>query len=56
MSESENELMIFLIDNYANLQRIVTADDPKKEAEYQLKFVAEKLKILGVKASVLDKL
>ena len=56
MSESENELMILLIDNYANLQRIANADDPIKEAEYQLKIVAEKLKILGVKAAVLEKL
>ena len=51
---SEYQLMVSLIETYANLQRILNADDSKKEVERQLKIAAAKLEIFGVKTSNLD--
>ncbi len=45
----------WLIDTYTKLQRIITSNEPKKEAEYQLRAAAEKLKAMGVDTSKLDK-
>lgn len=47
-------LEAFLIDTYADLQRILTADDPKKEAEYQLKLTAAKLEAMDIVTTKLD--
>ena len=51
---SEYELMVSLINTYANLQRIITADDPKKEAERQLIYAAAILEVFGINPSDLD--
>ncbi len=51
----DKELAALLIDSYANLQRILTTDDPKEEAEYQLKLVAAKLEAMGIVTTKLDK-
>lgn len=51
----DKELAAILIDSYANLQRILTADDAKEEAEYQLKLVAAKLEAMGIVTTKLDK-
>ena len=51
---TSNELVVNLIDNYANLQRIIKSKDPIKEAEYQLKFIQAKLEIMGVSTTTLD--
>ena len=51
----DKELAALLIDTYANLQRVLTADDPKSEAEYQLKLVSAKLEAMGIVTTKLDK-
>ena len=51
----DKELAALLIDSYANLQRILSTDDPKEEAEYQLKLVAAKLEAMGIVTTKLDK-
>lgn len=43
-----------LLDTYVNLQRIITAADPAKEAGYQLKIVKAKPEARGVAAENLD--
>lgn len=43
-----------LLDTYVNLQRIITAADPTKEAEYQLKIVKAKLEARGIPTEDLD--
>lgn len=43
-----------LIDNYMNLQRIISASDAKKEAEYQIKGVKAKLEAGGIVTENLD--
>ena len=45
---SEKELMDKLVDQYISLQRILVADDSKKEAAYQLQFIKAKLESLGI--------
>lgn len=49
------ELAALLIDSYANLQRILTTDNPKEEAEFQLNLVAAKLEAMGIVTTKLDK-
>ncbi len=44
----DKELIASIIDRYADLQRIINADDPKKEAEHQMQIVKAKLEALGV--------
>lgn len=51
----DKELAALLIDMYSNLQRIISTDDPKEEAEYQLKLVAAKLEAMGIVTSKIDK-
>lgn len=48
-------LAALLIDSYANLQRIISTENPKEEAEYQLKLVAAKLEAMGIVTTKLDK-
>lgn len=52
---SDNELTAMLIDTYTNLQRILTSDNMKAEAEYQLQAARVKLKALGIPTSDLEK-
>lgn len=51
----DKELLALLIDNYSNLQRILSTDNPKEEAEYQLQLVKAKLESMGIVTSKLDK-
>ncbi len=44
----DKELIASIIDKYADLQRIINADDPRKEAEHQMRIVKAKLEALGV--------
>ena len=48
------ELITNYIDRYVDLQRIITADDPKAEAEYQLAAVKVALESMGVATTPLD--
>lgn len=50
----DKELAALLIDRYGDLQRILTADDPKKEAEYQLKLINAKLEAMGIVTTKLN--
>lgn len=43
-----------LIDTYSDLQRIINADDSKKEAEYQLKLTKTKLESMGIVTTELN--
>lgn len=43
-----------LLDDYVNLQRILVADDPLKEANYQLRIVKAKLEARGIPTEDLD--
>ena len=54
MGAEENKQLSDLIDKYTNLQRIIAADDPKKEAEYQLKIAKAKLQAFGIATEDLD--
>ncbi len=51
---SDKELQEKLIQQYTDLQRIITATDMKKEAEYQLRTVKAKLEAFGVVTEDLD--
>ncbi len=51
----DKEPVTFLIDAYSNLQRILVTENPKEEAEYQLKLVAAKLEAMGIVTTKLDK-
>ncbi len=44
----DKELIASIIDKYADLQRIINAEDPKKEAEHQMQIAKAKLEALGV--------
>lgn len=52
---SDKELVTMLIDNYINLQRILTSDNMQGEAEYQLQATKAKLESMGIVTSDLDK-
>lgn len=45
---TEQELKSFLIDNYADLQRIKSAPDKDKELDYQIRVLKAKLESMGV--------
>ena len=51
---SDKELREKLIQQYTDLQRILSAVDMRKEAEYQLKAVKAKLEAFGVVTEDLD--
>lgn len=44
----QNELINVSIDKYVDLQRIITSENPKEEAEYQLKIIKAKLESMGI--------
>lgn len=49
------KLVTILIDTYINLQRVLSSDNMKSEAEYQLRAVKVKLESMDIAASSLDK-
>lgn len=51
---NDNELLNVLIDSYSDLQRIINANNPKKEAEYQLKLTKAKLESMGIVTTELN--
>ncbi len=51
---SENEQIGMLIDFYMNLQRIKSADDWRKEIDYQIKITKAKLEVFGIANEELD--
>ena len=44
----DKELMTTYIEKFSDLQRIINADDPKAEAEYQLQIIKVALENMGV--------
>lgn len=50
----DKELIASFIDRYADLQRIINTDNPKKEAEYQLKLIKATLEAMGIVTTDLD--
>lgn len=52
---SDKKLVTILIDTYINLQSILSSDNMKSEAEYQLRAVKVKLESMDIAASSLDK-
>lgn len=51
----ENVILITkLIDSYAGLQRIRSADDPIKETEFQLRITKAKLEAMGISTDELN--
>lgn len=51
---NSQELTAVLIDEYMNLQRILTANDRDTEINYQLKGIKSKLKSMGIVTTDLD--
>ena len=51
---SENEQIGMLIDFYMNLQRIKSADDWRKEIDYQIKITKANLEVFGIATEELD--
>ena len=51
---TEKEQITMLIDNYTDLQRILTAEDQNKEILYQIKATKAKLAALGISTEDLD--
>lgn len=51
---NENEQIGMLIDFYMNLQRIKSADDWRKEIDYQIKITKAKLEVFGIATEELD--
>lgn len=45
---TEKEQIAILIDQYADLQRIKSADNKEKEIDYQLKMTKAKLEAMGI--------
>lgn len=50
----DKELIAVYIEKYADLQRIINSDDPKAEAEHQLKIAKVALESMGVATTPLD--
>ena len=51
---TKEELLERALEDYAKLQRIINAEDPKKEAERQKCFIEAKLQAFGVVTEKLD--
>lgn len=45
---TEKQLMVMLIDNYYNLQRIKMASDRDRELDYQITTVKARLKVFDI--------
>ncbi len=52
---TEKEQATALIEEYAKLQRIKTAQDKDSEVDYQIKITKAKLEALGIVTEDLDK-
>ena len=52
---TEKEQATLLIDAYANLQRLKSADDFQQELAYQISTVKAKLEALGVPTETLER-
>lgn len=52
---NQNEYIGNLIDWYTNLQRILSNDNPKAEAEYQLQIIKAKLEACKIMTSKLER-
>lgn len=50
----DKELIATYIEKYADLKRIINSDDPKAEAEHQLKIAKIALESMGVVTTPLD--
>lgn len=50
----KEELLERALEDYAKLQRIIAADDPRKEAERQKRFIEAKLQAFGVVTEKLE--
>ena len=50
----DKELIATYIEKYADLRRIINAEDPKAEAEHQLKIAKIALESMGVVTTPLD--
>ncbi len=46
--------IVAYIEKYADLKRIINSDDPKAEAEHQLKIAKAALESMGVATTPLD--
>ena len=55
MDETDQGLIVNLIDEYIKLQRIKTASDRDKELDYQIKIAKAKLKLFGFATEKRDK-
>lgn len=51
---SDKELATMLIDEYMNLQRILTSSDREFEINYQIKGIKSKLESMGIVTTDLD--
>ncbi len=51
---SDKEMIMNVIDSYANLQRIKAAEDSEKEIDYQLRLLKAKLESIGINTSDID--
>lgn len=51
---NSQELTAVLIDEYMNLQRILTSEDRDAEINYQLKGIKSKLESMGIVTTDLD--
>ena len=52
---TEKEQATLLIDAYANLQRLKSADDFQQELAYQISTVKAKLEALGIPTETLER-
>ena len=51
---AKEELLERALEDYEKLQRIISAEDPKKEAERQKRFIEAKLQAFGVVTEKLE--
>lgn len=51
---TDKEQANMLIDTYANLQRIISADDWRQEVNYQISLAKAKLESMGIVTENLD--
>lgn len=51
---TKEEIINQIIEEYAKLQRIIKADDPKKEAMNQKRYVEAKLQAFGIVTEKLE--
>ena len=51
---TEKEMINTLIDRYADLQRLKSAQDTQKEIDYQIALIKAKLESCGIVTSDLD--